>query len=374
MGHRKFLPIDHPWRKNKSSFDNTREVRHAPQPLTGEEVIAQHEKIEPVIFGKTIKKRKRKEGEKHNWKKKSIFFELPYWRTVLLRHNLDVMHIEKNICESVIGTLLNIEGKTKDTFKSRMDLKHMGLKKSLHLIRNGDKYTMPPARYTMSGAEKIKLCQVLKDIRFPDAYASNISRRINVNECKISGLKSHDYHVLLERIIPLAIRGLLPKDACDPLIELSFFFGDLCSKELKVDELERLEKNIAVTLCKLERIFPPSFFDVMVHLSIHLANEAKLGGPVQYRWMYPIERFLRVLKNYVRNKARPEGSIAEGYVAEECMALLCARYLIDMDSRLNRPDRYMDYVSDDCTNLSVFKNNGRHIGGDSWEKDRKSVV
>lgn len=294
MGHRKFLPSDHPWRKNKSSFDNTREVRQAPQPLTGEEVIAQHEKIQPVIFGKTIKKRKREEGEKHNWKKKSIFFELPYWRTVLLRHNLDVMHIEKNICESVIGTLLNIEGKTKDTFKSRMDLKHMGFKKPLHLIRNGDKYTMPPARYTMSAAEKIKFCQVLKDTRFPDAYASNISRRVNVNECKISGLKSHDYHVLLERIIPLAIRGLLPKDACDPLIELSFFFGELCSTELKVDELERLEKNIAVTLCKLERIFPPSFFDVMVHLSIHLANEAKLGGPVQYRWMYPVERLVYI--------------------------------------------------------------------------------
>jgi hypothetical protein len=85
-------------------------------------------------------------------------------------------------------------------------------------------------------------------------------------------------------------------------------------------------------------------------------------------------RFLRVLKNYVRNKARPEGSIAEGYVAEECMALLCARYLIDMDSRLNRPDRYMDYVSDDCTNLSVFKNNGRHIGGDSWENMSLSEI
>ncbi|XP_058775718.1 uncharacterized protein LOC131649992 [Vicia villosa] len=343
MGHRRFLPTNHPWRNNKSSFDNTKEVRHAPQPLTGDEVIAQHENIQPVIFGKTIRKRKRNEGEKHNWKKKSIFFQLPYWKTILLRHNLDVMHIEKNICESVIGTLLNIDGKTKDTLKSRIDLKHMGFKKSLCTIRNGDKYIIPPARYTMSSIEKAKFCQILKDVRFPDSYASNIGRCINAKECKISGLKSHDYHVLFERIVPLAIRGLLPKDACDPLIELSLFFGDLCSKELKVDELDCLEKHMAITLCKLERIFPPSFFDVMVHLPIHLANEAKLGGTVQYRWMYPIERFLRVLKNYVRNKARPEGSIAEGYLAEECMTF-CARYLVDMDSRLNQPDRYMDCV------------------------------
>jgi hypothetical protein len=74
MGHRRFLPIDHPWRNNKSSFDNTREVRHAPQPLTGDDVIAQHENIQPVMFGKTIKIPKQKEGEKHKLKKKSSFF------------------------------------------------------------------------------------------------------------------------------------------------------------------------------------------------------------------------------------------------------------------------------------------------------------
>ena len=87
-------------------------------------------------------------------------------------------------------------------------------------------------------------------------------------------------------------------DVCDPLVELSLFFGDLCSKELTVADLVRLQNSIAVTLCKMEHIFPPSFFDVMVHLSIHLANEAKLGGHVQYRWMYPIERLVLVFYAY----------------------------------------------------------------------------
>ena len=50
------------------------------------------------------------------------------------------------------------------------------------------------------------------------------------------------------------------------------------------------EAEIAVTLCELEKIFPLSFFTVMVHLVMHLANEAKIGGLVEYRWMYPIER------------------------------------------------------------------------------------
>ena len=48
------------------------------------------------------------------WKKKSIFFELEHWKYLHNRHNLDVMHIEKNVCESTIDTLLNIPRKTKD--------------------------------------------------------------------------------------------------------------------------------------------------------------------------------------------------------------------------------------------------------------------
>ncbi|CAN1325054.1 hypothetical protein LINPERPRIM_LOCUS33363, partial [Linum perenne] len=62
----------------------------------------------------------------------------------------------------------------------------------------------------------------------------------------------------------------------------------------------------------MEMIFPPAFFTVMVHLVLHLVDEVRRGGPVQYRWMYPIERYLGKLKTFVGNRAHPEGSIAEG--------------------------------------------------------------
>ena len=114
MGHRRFLPTNHRWRKNVKLFDGKTEFRPPPKPLSGEEALLQVNNIEPVIFGKG-KKRKR---DPSNWSKKSIFFELPYWSSLMLRYNLDVMHIERNVSESLLGTLMGLPRKTKNTFKA----------------------------------------------------------------------------------------------------------------------------------------------------------------------------------------------------------------------------------------------------------------
>ena len=80
------------------------------------------------------------------------------------------------------------------------------------------------------------------------------------------------------------------KDICTVLFKLGSFFQDLHSRTLRKRNFEKLEGRILLILCKFEKYFPPAFFDVMVHLAVHLPCEAILGGPVQYRWMYPIER------------------------------------------------------------------------------------
>ncbi len=67
-----------------------------------------------------------------------------------------------------------------------------------------------------------------------------------------------------------------------PLIEVSNFFKTLCSKVLNVDELKKIESRIVIALCQLEMIFPSSFFDVMIHLPVHLVGEAMIVEPVQY--------------------------------------------------------------------------------------------
>ena len=124
----------------------------------------------------------------------------------------------------------------------------------------------------------------------PDGYSSNISHCVKFKECKINGIKSHDNHILMQQLFSIVIRGSLPLEVSRNLIDLSCFFRKICPKVLNVEELGALEKRIAVTLCELERIFPPSFFTVKVHLVMHLASEANVAGPVYCHWIYPIER------------------------------------------------------------------------------------
>jgi len=73
-------------------------------------------------------------------------------------------------------------------------------------------------------------------------------------------------------------------------MEISHFFRDICYSKLKTHHIKRFGMNIVVTICKLEMIFPSSSSDSMEHLRTYLPYETKVGGPIQYRWMYPFER------------------------------------------------------------------------------------
>ena len=124
-----------------------------------------------------------------------------------------------------------------------------------------------------------------------------------------------------------------------------------------------VQGQLVIILCKLERNFPLAFFDIMIHLMLHLPEEAILGGPVYMWWMYSFERYLKRLKDYVRNAAKPEGSISEGYVVDEALTF-CSRYFNDVETRFNWPDMNED-VNHPTMQLSVLESQCKPLGKQS---------
>ncbi|KAH7862298.1 hypothetical protein Vadar_002621 [Vaccinium darrowii] len=172
LGARRYLPEHHVWRRSKL-FNGKYEDRTRPLELSGKEILEQinsgtYKPFEKHTNNNNSKKRKGDEYEKNlNWGKKSILFDLPYWETLNLRHCLDVMHIGKNILDNLLGTLMGIDGKNKDTEKARKDLEDQQIRKELHLKRRANgSFEKPPAMYTLSRAER-RLLQFLKIDQVP---------------------------------------------------------------------------------------------------------------------------------------------------------------------------------------------------------------
>ena len=129
--------------------------------------------------------------------------------------------------------------------------------------------------------------------------------------------------------------------------------------------MEHLRDKIPTILCDLGKIYRPAFFDVMVHLAIHLPDEAQLRGPVQYGQMHPIERWLGTFKGYVRNRSRPEGSIAEAYIATEVLTF-CSKYI-------ETADQLSKGVGEDNPGLNVFDYSVRVTGKSRQEDKHKDL-
>ncbi|CAL8085236.1 unnamed protein product [Prunus armeniaca] len=186
------------------------------------------------------------------------------------------MHIKKNVRDSVIGTLLEIPGKNKDGIAARLDLLNMGVKIDLQPEYGQRRTHLPPGPWNLSRAEKRAVCNSFYDMKVPE----------------------------------VAIRYVLEKPARYAITRLCFFFNAICAKTVNVSKLDKLEEDVVVTLCLLEKYFPPSFFDIMVHLVVHLVREVRLCGP---------------------NRTCPEGCIAERYIVEEAIEF-CTEYLSEVNT------------------------------------------
>ncbi|GLU21419.1 hypothetical protein SLE2022_375610 [Rubroshorea leprosula] len=238
--HRQFLPESHSFKFDQSnSLKGQVELGNPPPRLDGVSMRHQVEYLPNVLFGKSFENQTIEGfGSIHNWVKRCIFWELPYWHDNLIRHNLD-----------------------------------------------------------------------------------------------------------------------------GPLTDISNFFRSLCSSIIKVIEMQKWEAKIVEIICKLEIIFPSAFFDSMGYLAIHLPYEARVGGPVQFRWMYPFERHLHKLKSTIGNKNHVETSIVEAFILYEIFHFCSCYFGDDVETSWNQPPRNYGGIETNVPGkLSVFCSPSESIG------------
>ena len=164
------------------------------------------------------------------------------------------MHIEKNVFDNLVYTLLDDKTKSKDNLNAIKDLCELNIRSDLWPDDN-EKYQA--ACFSLNNHGKDIFLSVLKNVKLPDGYASNLSSCVDVNSRKLSGLKNHDCHVIMRDLLSVAIRNLLPTDVSSAIVELCQIFRDISAKVLDIDELDKLQDRTVMTLCRLEMFFSP---------------------------------------------------------------------------------------------------------------------
>ncbi|KAK1605574.1 hypothetical protein QYE76_029247 [Lolium multiflorum] len=170
----------------------------------------------------------------------------------------------------------------------------------------------------------------------------------------------------------VAIRGIMDDHVCATLTGLCNFFDIITRKSISVKKLARLQEEIVVILCEMEMYFPPAFFDVMVHLLIHIMDDIVSLGPTFLHNMMPFERMNGVIKGYIRNRSHPDGSIVQGWLTEECISF-CTNYL-DIEDPVGLPqNKHLRRFE------GVGHKNGRkelhvHMSGRTSDFDRANLV
>ena len=190
-------------------------------------------------------------GHAPMWKKKSILWELAYWEVLEVRNAIDVMHLMKNLCVNLLG-FLGTYGQLKDTLEARRDLKETKQQEDLR-----------PASYTLSKEEKESMFDCLNSMKVPSCYSSNMQGRINMKEKKFTNLKSHDCHVLITQLLPVALRGILPENVRLAVVKLCAFLNEISQKAIDPNKLTRLQNDVVQCLVSFEMVFPPSFFNIL---------------------------------------------------------------------------------------------------------------
>ncbi|XP_023773127.1 uncharacterized protein LOC111921775 [Lactuca sativa] len=225
---------NHPYRKHKNKFrKNPLVIEGHPPNKNVEQTLREIEQLGLVKVTELNVDDVNKRCGDHGWKKKNIFWDLPYWKTNLIRHNFDVMHIVKNVFENFFYTVMDVKGKMKDNVVARRDLK-------LYCRKRKGVEDNERAYYTLDKNQKKVICQWVEKLRFPD-HVSNLGSCVDLTGCRLFGMKIHDCHVFMQRSMPIAFREMLPQQVWEALAELSIFFKTLTTTLITTKDMGRIE-------------------------------------------------------------------------------------------------------------------------------------
>ena len=107
---------------------------------------------------------------------------------------------------------MDVKGKTNDNIKATMDISLFCNRKNMELVFDGSRVAKPKASFMLEKNAQLLLYQWLKSLFFLNVHASNISRFVNLEECRLYGMKSHDCHVFMQTLIPLTYCDFLSKE------------------------------------------------------------------------------------------------------------------------------------------------------------------
>ncbi|XP_026430489.1 uncharacterized protein LOC113327516 [Papaver somniferum] len=247
MGHRRFLrDRSHPYRRETDKFNGFKEDRGAPIRLSGVELFDRTATANKE-FGKMVKR----SLVDSPYSKRSILYNLPYWKFLQLRHNVDVMHVEKKFAENMFGTFMNHKDKSKDGDPTRKDLELLNLKPDLWLTETNGKVERPPAPYCLPKNERELVCKTFSKPKVPIGYSGNWKKKVDMKELQFKCLKSHDYHMLMQGLMPIFIMYCFKdhKLLREAIRQLSLFYKVLCSKVIDREALRLMHERVVESLC-----------------------------------------------------------------------------------------------------------------------------
>ncbi|GJZ55050.1 hypothetical protein Tco_0610243 [Tanacetum coccineum] len=267
VGHRRFLKKPHNWRSSRE-FNGQTDNRDPPKEFGRDEILTQLDRLSTRLTGKH-----------------------PSFRGLKIKHNVLV---ELN-------------------WTKRQDLQRLGIQSGLWLgqTKNG-KCLKPQATYSFIPENRKKFCQFIKGVKLPDGFGSCFKYKVTDNDTNITGLKSHDCYIMMQRLLPYGLQNYLPDKIAKPIIELCSLFKQICSTTLMEDDMLKAQIKVVDILYDLEIIYPPALFDIIIHLVILLPLEALESEPIRPQWMFPFERYM---------KTKPHN---------------------DVTTKFNRPDRNVD--------------------------------